>query len=97
MVSFLYFLVAVSAANPAPVREPAQEDILALVKRDSTHFCSEPNMSCTFSAKKTSEGWLARAALVYTAPDCHKAYPIGGDHWYIYSPQGKLLRDEPGL
>ena len=99
MVRFSFLLaVVVAAASPTSPHKLAQADVLALVKRDSAQFCSsEENASCEFSASKSHEGWLARATLFVKQPDGHRAYPIGGHYWYIYSSQGELLRSEPGL
>jgi len=74
-----------------------QEEVLVQAKRDSSRFCSQPSTHCTYSATAIDEGWSVLAVQVVTASDGKKSYPVGGHRAYLYSIEGKLEREIPGL
>jgi len=96
--SFLVLPASIFSAAPQPVHMVTRDEVLALAKRDSSQFCSGDHMSCEFSASPSAEdGWSVLVLQVSTAADGRKGYPVGGHHVYIYTIDGKLLRDIPGL
>jgi len=45
----------------------------------------------------SDEGWTVLAEQIVTEPDGRQGYPVGGYRILIYSIDGKLEREIPGL
>jgi len=89
-------LFATGQAFAAP-HLATQKEILAQAKHDSSQFCSLPSTHCTYSISAIDEGWSVLAVQVVAGRDGKEAYPVGGNRTYIYSIDGKLQREIPGL
>ena len=74
-----------------------KDEVLAKVKHDSLRFCSGESIHCEYSVSGAVEGWSALALEVVTGPDGRKGYPVGGHRVYLYSIEGELVQEIPGL
>jgi hypothetical protein len=74
-----------------------QKEILVQAKHDSSQFCSRPSTHCTYSTSALDEGWSVLVVQVVTGAEGKEGYPVGGHRTYIYSIEGKLQREIPGL
>jgi hypothetical protein len=95
--ALLFVLVLCSVAHAADRPHLASRgEVLALAKQHAQKSCPKP-ASCKFSVSLDDEGWLVSVVPVSTASDGTTSYPVGG-HWaYLYSHEGKFLREIPGL
>ena len=98
MHSALFLMVAVSIAGPtlAAPHLATRDEVLVHAKRDSSDFCARP-LHCKYSISGVEEGWSVLAVQVSVGSDGKESYPVGGHRAYIYSAEGKLLREVPGL
>jgi hypothetical protein len=98
MQSALFLVVAANIAGQtlAAPHLATREEVLAHAKHDSSDFCARP-LRCTYSISGVEEGWSVLAVQVSIGSDGKESYPVGGHRAYVYSAEGKLLREVPGL
>src|SRR5690349_2161431 len=95
----LLLLLGIGASVLAAERPhlATRDEVLALANHESLQRCSEASFRCTYSISPGDEGWYVFVVEVITEPDGKQSYPVGG-HWgYVYSVEGQLLREMPGL
>jgi len=97
----IVLLVLLAMGVSAPAAElphlATRDEVLALAKRESLQRCSEPSLHCNYSISPGDDGWFVFVVAVTTDSSGRQSYPVGG-HWgYVYSIEGRLLREEPGL
>lgn len=99
MVNPLLFLNALTAIHVAAGSHDATRDeIFAMAKQRSIQYCSKlKDAVCELTARRQDDGWWVHLQTVTVAPDGERLYGIGGDNFYVYSLDGKFLKNVPGL
>jgi hypothetical protein len=95
--ALLVFGIGAVALASSPPHLATRDEVLAQAKHDSSQWCSEPSSPCECSISPTDEGWSVFVVTVSVAADGRRSYPVGGHQAFIYSLEGKLLREVSGL
>ena len=95
-VHSLVFALGVVGQALATPHLATREEVLAQAAHDASQYCASP-LRCKYSISGVEEGWSVIVMQVSRDSDGKEGYPVGGYRVYIYSIEGRLLREIAGL
>jgi hypothetical protein len=73
-----------------------RDEVLRQVKLDFLQQCTKPQIECSYKISAHKDGWAVSITTLSTLAEGRSVIPISSP-LYIYSPEGKLLRNVPSL